>query len=164
MQVSFHELQKHDLPQINRIYNWYIEHSTATFHTGHVSEDEMLEFLYIGHTRYKSFLIRWDDEVAGYCFLTAYKKRQAYDRTAEVTIYLSPDYCGKGIGRTALAYLEKVARDVNIRNLIGVISGNNFASIVLFEREGYLKCAHFKNVGEKFGEVLDVVAYQKELI
>jgi L-amino acid N-acyltransferase YncA len=42
-----------------------------------------------------------------------------------------------------------------------VISGENNASIGLFSRMGYNKCAHLKEVGLKFGRKLDIVYYQK---
>jgi phosphinothricin acetyltransferase len=45
--------------------------------------------------------------------------------------------------------------------LIGMITGENVASIKLFKACGYEKCAHFKEVGQKFNKLLDVVAYQK---
>lgn len=164
MNIQFEPLGHSQLPAIAGIYNWYVANSTATFHTEPVTPENMLEFLYIDHPRYKSFVIKSNGELAGYCFLTYHKKRQAYDRTAEVTIYLHPDFRGRGIGQQALGHLEKVAHSVNLCNLIGVISGDNLGSIRAFENAGYVKCAHFRNVGEKFGAVLDVVAYQKELV
>lgn len=163
MDLLFKEISEKDLPVIKTIYDWYILNSTATFHTGPITTDQLREFIYIGHPVYKSYLIYSDGDMAGYCIITNYKKRPAYDRTAEVTIYLKPECCGKGIGALALAYLEDNARNADLKNLIGVISADNEGSIRLFEKSGYFRCAHYKNVGEKFGKVLDVVAYQKEL-
>ncbi len=163
MNIEFKDIKEEDLSAVKAIYDWYIENSTATFHTQPIRIDQLKEFIYIGHSLYKSYLICIDREIAGYCFLTNYKKRQAYDRTAEVTIYLKPEFCKKGIGKVALAHLEKKAKEVGLKNLIGVITGDNEGSIVLFGKSGYTKCAHFKNVGEKFNKVLDVVAFQKEI-
>ena len=36
-----------------------------------------------------------NENLAGYCYLTFFKKRQAYNRTAEVTLYLIPEFCNK---------------------------------------------------------------------
>lgn len=163
MQITFHETEEHHFPLIKEIYDWYIENSTATFHTEPVAIGQLKEFIFVHHPRYKSFVIYAGDQMAGYCFLTYYKNRQAYDRTAEVTIYLKHDFCYKGLGKIALAYLEEKARGTGIRNLVGIISGDNHGSIALFEHAGYTKCAHFRNVGEKFNKVLDVVAFQKEI-
>ncbi|WP_394325579.1 GNAT family N-acetyltransferase [Methanosarcina barkeri] len=49
----------------------------------------------------------------------------------------------------------------NIHVLIATICGENSKSINLFVRNGFSKCAHYKEVGEKFGQLLDVMAYQK---
>jgi phosphinothricin acetyltransferase len=163
MDITFREIKEEDFPVIKEIYDWYIAHSTATFHTEPIRIAQLKEFIFINHPVYNSYLIFKEDELAGYCFLTYYKNRQAYDRTAEVTIYLKPEFCGKGIGKIAMDHLEQVARRNGLKNLIGIISGDNDGSIALFEKSGYSKCAHFKNVGEKFGKVLDVVAFQKEI-
>ena len=50
-----------------------------------------------------------------------------------------------------------------IVSLLFRITFKNSGSIKLFEKQGYEKSGHIKNVGEKFGRVLDVVFYQKEI-
>ena len=163
MEIEFRKITEADLPTIKEIYDWYIAHSTATFHTEPIKISDLREFIYIDHPVYQSFLIHADKEIAGYCFLTYYKKRQAYDRTSEVTLYLKPEFHQKGIGRKAMEFLESCAKEVGLKNLMGIITGENSGSITLFEKCGYTQCARFKNVGEKFGRVLDVVAFQKEI-
>jgi phosphinothricin acetyltransferase len=163
MNLVFKELTEQDLPEVKNIYDWYIENSTATFHTEPISIDQLKEFIYIGHPLYNAYIIYLDKEIAGYCYLTNYKKRQAYDRTAEVTLYLKPDFCRKGIGQVSLDFLQGKANENGLKNLIGIISGDNSGSIALFSKAGFTKCAHFKNVGEKFGKLLDIVAFQKEI-
>lgn len=163
MDIQFREMTDEDLSEVKVIYDWYVKNSTATFHTEPIGVDELNEFIYINHSLYKSYMIEIGNKTAGYCFLTNYKKRQAYDRTAEVTIYLAPEHRKNGIGKTALAHLEMKAKEHGLKNLIGIITGDNGASIALFERSGFSKCAHFKNVGEKFNKILDVVAFQKEI-
>lgn len=163
MNIRFETLKPDHLPEIESIYNWYVLNSTATFHTNPIGVEQLKEIIYINHPRYKSYVIMSDNVLAGYCYLTRHKPREAYDRTAEITIYLKPEFQRKGIGHVALSFLENQAVAVGIRNLIGGISGDNIGSIALFERAGFVKCAHYKNVGEKFGKILDVVAYQKEL-
>jgi len=52
---------------------------------------------------------------------------------------------------------------MDLKNLIAIVTGDNAESIALFEKSGYIRCAHFKNIGEKFNKVLDVLAFQKEI-
>ncbi len=163
MELRFTDITDRDYPVVKAIYDHYILHSTATFHTEPLTIAELKEMIPARHPRYRSFLIHCDDAVCGFCYFAPYKKRPAYDRSAEVTIYLKPSFTGKGIGRTALERLDVLAKESGIKVLLGIISGDNKTSIRLFERCGYSVCAHFREVGEKFGRVLDVVGYEKIL-
>ena len=161
MKIEFVDLVEAHLVIVKDIYNYYIENTTATYYTEKISINELKEFIPIQNNKYKSFLINIDNECCGFCYYSQYKKRQAYDRTAELSIYLKPEYTGKGIGKTAIDYLENVARQNGISVLIGIISGDNESSQKTFQKSGYEKCGHFKQIGEKFNKILDVVNYQK---
>jgi len=161
--VNFSPVTKKDLAAIIEIYNHYILNTTATFHSEKLSKKDLEEFLFVSHPKYPSFLIKDNNEIIGYFFITQYKKRQAYDRSAEVSVYLKPEFTGIGIGTVALSHLEAAAKKAGIHVLVGTLCGENHASIRLLEKSGYSKCAHMKNIGEKFGKILDVVVYQKEI-
>jgi phosphinothricin acetyltransferase len=163
MNISLHKIEERDLHEVCSIYNYYIKNSTATFHTEEINKADVKNIIPVSHPKYPSFLIKDGDTICGYAYMGCYKPRQAYDRTSEVTIYIKPDMGGKGIGGIVLKKMEEVAMQLNIKVLLGIITGENQSSISLFEKCGYEKCAHFKQVGEKFGRILDVVAYQKIL-
>jgi L-amino acid N-acyltransferase YncA len=163
MEISFYDLKNSDFKSVKDIYNYYVLNTTVTFQIKPASTDDLKSSMFVDHPRYKSILIKCDNALCGFCFFTQYRKKEAYDNTAEVGIYLKPGYTGRGIGRRALDVIEQKARDCGIKVLLAFISGDNQESIIFFERLKYEKCAHFKNVGEKFGKRLDVVAYEKEL-
>jgi len=163
MNIQLIDLQDKDFEIVKSVYDYYIINTTATFHTELISIEELKSVIPVAHPKYKSFLIAYDGVICGYCYLSQYKKRQAYDRTAEVSIYLKHEFSGRGIGRKVLEMIEMIAIEGSIVVLIGIISEENKTSIALFEKCGYVKCAHFREVGEKFGRLLDVVAYQKML-
>jgi phosphinothricin acetyltransferase len=163
MDIEFVEMKEEHLPIVLEIYDYYVQNSSATFHTGSVSLNDLKEFIHLNHPRYKSFLILNDGQIAGYAYLTQFKKREAYDRTAEITVYLKPESAGIGIGMKALLFLESQAAAANIKVLIATISGSNQHSLHVFEKLGYFCCGHFREVGEKFGEILDVFSYEKIL-
>ena len=161
--VAFRPVTRQDLDTILRIYNHYVLNSTATFHSVSLTVTDLEEFLFVAHPKYPAFMILEGSEPVGYCFLTQYKKRQAYDRSAELSVYVKPGFTGRGIGALALAHLEDAARASGIHVLVGTICGENHASIRLMEKAGFSRCACLKNIGEKFGKVMDVVMYQKEI-
>jgi phosphinothricin acetyltransferase len=162
-EVDLAPVTEDDLDAIRECYNHYVLATTATFHAEPVAIADLRESLFIDRPAYPSFVIREDGAFVGFCYVTRFKKRQAYDRTAEISIYLRPEGTGRGIGAVALERLEEAARLAGIRVLIGTLCGENRASIRLMEKAGYRRCAHLKNVGEKFGRILDVVMYEKEL-
>lgn len=161
--IQFLPVTDDNLNEVKAIYDWFIAHSTATFHTEPIAHAQLKTFLFVGDPVYRSYLMTHNGVVAGYCFLTKYKDRPAYRRTAEVTIYLRPEFQGRGLGSAALQRLIKDARETGLKTLLALISGGNESSIALFTKSGFTKCAHFRNVGEKFNQVLDVLGYQLEL-
>jgi len=163
MHFRFKELTEEDLPEVAKIYNHYVLNTSATFHAHPLSIDEMRGLVFFETPKYKTYTIVDDQCLFGYLIITQHKKREAYDGTAEVTIYLKPEYTGKGIGGPSLVFAEEVARKSGIHVLVATICGDNSSSIKLFEKNGFVKCAHYKEVGKKFGQWLDVVAYQKIL-
>lgn len=163
MKITFKPIKKTDLAKVTAIYNYYVENSTATFHLEQVTEQEMEATLSLNHPIYKSFAILFGDKIVGFCYIGQFRKKEAYDISAEITLYIKHDFTGKKIGVDVLEFMEKVAKEAGIKNLIGVITSENAGSLKLFERCGYFKCGHLKNIGIKFGRALDVISYQKEI-
>jgi L-amino acid N-acyltransferase YncA len=163
MKYMFEKMREEYLVDVLDIYTYYILNSTATFHKKPLSVGEMKELVIFENSRYETYVIKDETEVVGYVILTQHKKREAYDSTAEVTIYLRSSCIGKGIGSIAINFIEDIARQKEFHVLVATICGDNINSIRLFEKNGYFKCAHYKEVGRKFGKWLDLVAYQKLL-
>lgn len=163
MGLRFEEIGEKHLPTVQQIYNYYILHTTATFHSNPLSQEDMADLLLFECAKYRTFVAVENETVAGYVTLSQHKKREAYDSTAEVSVYLKPELTGRGLGKCCLGFIEEFARTYCFHVLIATICSDNIGSIKLFERSGYQKCAHFREVGKKFGQLHDVVAYQKIL-
>jgi len=163
MNIEFKPISKENIDQALTVYNWYVLNSTATFHIDAITRQELEQMVSIGHSKYQSYLILYGGKACGFCYLSQFRYKEAYDKSAEITLYLDKNFAGNGIGKTTISYLEKIAKAIGINNLIAVITANNLVSISLFEKYGYFKIGHLKNIGEKFGEALDVVSYQKEI-
>lgn len=159
----FEVMNEAHLPQVLEIYNYYILNSTATFHYHPLTLSEMREILFFEDPKYTSYVILDGEELCGYCILCPFKKREAYNISAEITVYLKPEAAGKGFGSRAVQHIEAVAQSRGIHSLVAVICSENSVSIKLFERNGYRQCAHYREIGRKFGRLLDVVSYQKIL-
>ncbi|MEC0249203.1 GNAT family N-acetyltransferase [Paenibacillus chitinolyticus] len=159
--MQFTEIEERHLPEVLAIYNYYVANTTISFHTETLTPDEMRSQVLSGDKRYKTYVIADGNTTLGYTLLTRYKNKQAYDTTAEITIYLTPEHVGKKIGKESVAFLETKARESGFHSLVATICTENERSIRLFERLGYEKCAHFKEIGRKFDRWLDIASYQK---
>jgi phosphinothricin acetyltransferase len=161
--LQFIEASEKDLESMLELYNHYIETTSVLFDDSRISLEEFSSRVYIKHNTYKTFLIKEDNEFYGFCFLTQFRKKRAYAKTAEVGIYLKPEFTRKGLGQEILSYLEAFAKKQQIEVMIASISSENIASLSLFRKLGYEQCAHYKRVAEKFGRKLDLVDFQKIL-
>ncbi len=161
MNVSFVKMTEQDLQFVSDLYNFYVVNSTATFHIAPLDAGEIHQLVFFKDTKYCTFIVLADDIPCGYASIRSFSLREGYARTAEVGVYLQPEYTGKGIGSRAIGFLEDFARSAGFHALVASICAENRESVRLFERAGYSKCAHFREVGFKFGRVLDVVDYEK---
>lgn len=144
-----------------RVYNHYVETSTATFQTEPVTPGEWAAEVTGEPGRHGAWAVEDGGAFAGYVLVTPFKSRCAYRDTAEVTVYLAPEHAGRGLGGAALAFVDDHARDAGLHALLAVVCAENAASLRAFERAGYERCALLREVGSKFGRLLDVVYLEK---
>ena len=161
--ISYEEITLQHLHVIREIYNYYVVNTTISFHTEELDLDQIKAAVMSKNSRYKSYVIKSDNEINGYVLITQYKSKQAYDISGEVTIYLKPECLGQGLGRKALHFIEEVAKERGFHSLIATICMENTRSKILFEKNGYEQCALFREIGIKFNRRLDIGSFQKIL-
>jgi phosphinothricin acetyltransferase len=99
-------------------------------------------------------------DVVGYAYAGKWKTRAAYRHSVEVSVYVSPERHGRGIGRQLYAELLRRLRERDVHSVIGGVAGNNAASFALHLSFGFEQVAHFREVGHKFGQWIDVTYFQ----
>lgn len=145
-----------------RVYNHYVETSTATFQTEPVTAAEWAAESVAGEPgRHGAWAVEDRGAFAGYVLVTPFKSRCAYRDTAEVTVYLAPGHAGRGLGGEALEFVDEHAVTAGLHALLAVVCAENAASLRAFERAGYERCALLREVGSKFGRLLDVVYLER---
>jgi L-amino acid N-acyltransferase YncA len=90
--------------------------------------------------------------------------RVGYRYTLEDSIYVAPEFHGRGIGRMLLDRLLAEAAARGFRQMIAVIGDSaQIASIALHRTAGFRVVGTFEAVGFKFGRWLDTVLMQRPL-
>ena len=153
-----------DAARIAEIYKHFVLHTTISFETEPLSTEAMAARIADIQREYPYFVqIADDDRIAGFCYVHRWKERAAYARTVENSIYIDPEYQGRGYGRGMMEHLIEACRQRGIKVIIACITGGNERSCELHRRLGFTQVSLFKNVGQKFGQILDVVDYEMEI-
>ncbi len=145
------------------IFNYYIENSFAAYIEKSVSYG-FFDFLLKASDGFPAIVIKnGEGGVIGFGMLRPFHPFPVFSKTAEISYFISPDWVGKGLGNKMLAHLIKKAEEKGITSILASISSLNQPSIRFHQKNGFLECGRFEKVGEKKGQVFDVVYMQKIL-
>jgi len=139
MKIDYRLSKKTDLPLLTEIYNQAIRTKACTCDTEELTCEDRLSWLEDhDNEKYPLYTCLVDDEIAGYIYLTPYRKgRQALDRVAEVSYYFDSKFHSKGLGSKSLAFITEEAKKRNIEILIAILLGCNKKSIGLLKKYGF---------------------------
>lgn len=158
MNICIRDAQDRDLEAINEIYNDEILNGTATWDEAPWTIDQRRAWFAELRTNDLPVLVaEVDGSVGGFAYLSAYRAKTGYRFTREDTIYLARRCRGKGLGTPLLTALIQRAQCAGAHLLVGVISGDNEASIQLHRKLGFTEAGTKRECGFKFGRWLDVV-------
>lgn len=150
-----------DAAAIANILTHYILHTTISFQTNAISENLMQQKMADIQPPYP-FLVAVDSDgsVAGFAYAHPWRSYEAYNHTAETTVYLHPDFCNRGIGRTLMSELIEKCRVAGLHSLIACVTQDNAVSKRFHLSLGFVQVSHLRQVGYKFGKWLDVLDFQ----
>ncbi len=153
--------ERADIPALLDIYNYEVENGIATLDITKRTLSQWEQW-YDEHNKGNHPLIVCVDkgEIAGYASLSAYRLKEAYSSTVELSVYVSPRHRNKGVGTALMAEILRLAReDEAVHNVVSVITGGNEISCRLHKKFGFSFCGTIKEVGFKFGEYVDIDNY-----
>ncbi|MEE9310649.1 MAG: N-acetyltransferase family protein [Cocleimonas sp.] len=156
-----------DIHDICKIYNHFVENTAISFEEETISLPEMEQRIATQSVDYPWLVYEDKGEdnengkVVAFAYASKWKARSAYRFTLESTIYMSGDAQGKGIGTKLYQALFDELATRSVRSVMAVIALPNPASIAIHEKMGFEKVAHFKEVGFKHDEWIDVGYWQK---
>jgi len=150
-----------DAGAIARIYNHYILNTAITFEEREVSAQQIAERIdEVASASLPWLVAEQTGRIVGYAYAAKWKARSAYRFSVESTVYLEPGNTGQGLGSKLYEALFALLKERGMHVVIGVIALPNPASIALHEKFGLKKVAHFREVGFKFNQWLDVGYWQ----
>ncbi|MDT0551779.1 GNAT family N-acetyltransferase [Urechidicola vernalis] len=157
------KVQLKDAKQIVAIYNYFVLNSIVTFDKTPFSESDFVTRIKNIQKKYPFIVFEENGAILGYAYANKWREKPAYKQTIESTVYVKHNIHNKGIGSKLYKELLNNLRENNYHTVVGGLSLPNDASIKLHENFGFKKVAHFKEVGFKFGDWVDVGFWQLKL-
>ena len=154
-----------DFAEIQAIYAHYVANSLASFEIVPPDLAEMVRrYDSIRALDFPYLVAEIGGAVAGYAYAGTYRARAAYDYAVEDSVYISPHYLGRGLGRALLGALVEICTTSGYRRMIAVIGDSgNLPSINLHLALGFAPAGVLPSAGYKHGCWVDSVLMQRAL-
>jgi phosphinothricin acetyltransferase len=159
--MLFRDAQLTDLPVVVSIYNSIIEGRMVTADMEPVTvADRVAWFNAHSPDRRPLWMVEDDNgNTIGWVSLQDFYGRPAYNGTAEISIYLHPDYRGQGWGKKILDASILRCKSLHIHSLLGFIFAHNEPSLQLFLRAGFEEWANLLDIA-----IMDGKAYSLKIL
>jgi phosphinothricin acetyltransferase len=142
-----------DLPAIIEIYNSTIPYQFVTADLEPVTVESRLAWFRAHEVdRRPIWVVESEGQIFAWLGFQSFYGRPAYETTAELSIYVSPDYRQKGLGKALLQRAIAHSPSYGIKTLLGFIFAENYPSLQLFEQFGFQRWGYLPKVAE-FGKV-----------
>lgn len=145
-----------DLGQITEIYNDAIEKTIATFDTEPKTVEQQESWFASHDARHPILIAEEDGLITAWASLSQWSDRCAYSDTAEISLYVKEDYRRKGIGKQLMAAIIQEGKTAGLHSVIARIAGSNKISADMCQSFGFQYIGTMREVGKKFGNLLDV--------
>ncbi len=145
------------------IYAPYVENTAITFEYEVPTIEDFATRIAKTLEKYPYLVAEEDGVVVGYAYASTYYARAAYDWAVELSVYVSQDARGQGVGSKLYDALEDLLEQMGYIHFLACISLPNEASLALHRKRGYQQVAHFPKIGYKFNRWHDIVWLQKSL-
>ncbi|MCR8631162.1 GNAT family N-acetyltransferase [Paenibacillus radicis (ex Xue et al. 2023)] len=161
--MEIRSAQHKDIESILDIYNEAILNTVATFDTELRTLEQQTQWFHNHGELYPIWVAEQEGIIIGWASLNPYSDRLAYRRTAELSLYIHSDYRGQGVGKQLMKQVLDAGLAAGLHTVLSRIVEGNESSIHLHEVYDFKHVGIMREVGFKFGRMLDVIMMQKML-
>ena len=157
MNVIIRNANVEDLPQILEIVNHAILHTTSNYlYEVQTLENQLQWFEEKKSKQFPIIVADYNGTAFGFGTYGTFREKIGYQFTVEHSVYVAPEFIGKGIGKQLLLALIVLAKEEGYHTMIGGIDAANTGSIDFHRKFGFVETGIMKEVGFKFGKWLDL--------
>ncbi|MBH0006357.1 GNAT family N-acetyltransferase [Psychrobacter sp. SWN149] len=165
---------KEDLAGVLDVYNQSIPGKQATANLALVTIDERMAWFeeHINSTTRPIYVVKkviansdsteqTVSQVVAWGSFSDLYARTAYHISTEISVYLSQDYHGQGLGSSLTRWMLTQAPRLGIRNIIALVFAHNQPSLGLFRKLDFEQWGYMPEVCDMDGFIADVVMLGK---
>jgi len=147
-----------DLAQIVEIYNATVPSRQVTADTEPVAVESRVKWFEDHDPDSRPlWVVEVDGQVAAWLSFSSFYGRPAYDKTAELSVYVHASFRNHGLGSYLLTQAIAHAPSIGLNTLLGFIFGHNEPSLRLFEKFGFARWGELPKVANLDGVERDLV-------
>ncbi|MCR8968853.1 GNAT family N-acetyltransferase [Facklamia sp. 7083-14-GEN3] len=161
--ISIKDATHCDINDIQAIYKDYIENSQLTLETRVPSSLELEEKVTHYQESHAFLLILMDQEIIGFAYAYPFSPRAAYQHSANIAMYLLPDYDEFNLKNLLYQELENRLKAKEIINLLSCLPQQQKHQIDFLKSQGFVIRGDFPKSGRKFDQIWDLVWLSKEI-
>ena len=159
--VTIRTARAEDAADIQAIYAPFVQETSVSFETVPPSVETMAARISSNLARHGYFVAQSDAGILGFAYASPYRPRPAYDRTAEVSVYLAPQAQGRGLAQALYRALFAHLAARGFHTAVAIVTLPNPQSAQLHERCGFAHVGSLQDVGRKFGQWHGTAIYQR---
>jgi len=150
--------KREDLPQIVAIYNATIPSRVVTADVEPVSVQNRVRWFEEHSPDFRPlWVVEAEGQIAGWLSFSSFYGRPAYNKTAELSVYVHAGFRKRGIASYLLTQAFAKAPALGIDTLLGFIFGHNLTSLALFEKFGFARWGELPKVALLDGVERDLI-------
>ena len=159
--VTIRTARAEDAADIQAIYAPFVQETSVSFETVPPSVETIAARISSNLARHGYFVAQSDAGILGFAYASPYRPRPAYDRTAEVSVYLAPQAQGRGLAQALYRALFAHLAARGFHTAVAIVTLPNPQSAQLHERCGFAHVGSLQDVGRKFGQWHGTAIYQR---
>ena len=133
---------------IKDIYEKGIATGNATFQTSAPSSWDIWDQAHLPHSR---FVAITQNKIVGWIALSPTSSRNCYKGVCELSIYVDPEFGGKGIGNQLMQLLVSSSEENGVWSLYSSTFPENKASIALQKKFGFREIGFRERIAQQNG-------------
>lgn len=145
-----------DLSAIVEIYNHAVATQIITADVEPVTVESRLAWFKSHSEQYPLWVFEREGKIAGWFGLRMFYGRAAYRSTAEISLYIAPQFQRQGIGQALLTHAIEQSPKLGIHTLLAIAFAENAPSVALLKKFGFEQWGYLPQVARSWEVDRDV--------